>query len=200
MSCAARITIGLALLSSMAADLPDHSTPKKSAIAFAGALEEDDPAKLKATCVGTPDQFKLIERLAHLVNAARKLHEAAVARFGEAEARKIILSPAAGDDFAPARALQESEERIEGDAAILFGPQDKAALKLKRIRGAWYVDLAALPDREQLARAMPLLGRFQKSLLTGAEQIKAGKYKTADEARQELERALAADAQSAHVQ
>jgi hypothetical protein len=188
------LLLGIALLGRSAvlgADAPDLSTPKKAALTFAKALEDDDLAGIRSSCIGSDDDFKVIAEVAKVVNAGKKVREAAIARFGEAEAQKIIPTPGPPAGIGLPRQIEQSRQKIEVDTATLSGPQENAEpLRLRRIKGAWRVDLSALPDRNEMAQALPLLIAIRNALLNAADQIATGKYKSADEAREQLETML----------
>ena len=67
-----------------AADAPDLTSPKKAAVSFAKSVEAGDLAGVKATSVGSDDDYKLVQSIIGLIDANKQLRAAAIAKFGEA--------------------------------------------------------------------------------------------------------------------
>jgi hypothetical protein len=169
----------LALSSHMAqAAAPDLSTPKKAAVEFARDLETGDMTAARAVAIGTADEFKLVEIISNLVRSARDLRAAAIEKFGDAG--KGILPD--GDELADfSKRVDSGTEKITGDIATVGQPDEHDPMKLKKAEdGTWRVDLSAIPEKDEITRMMP---KVQKVLSTATTDIKTGKYKTADEAK-----------------
>lgn len=157
---------------------PDLSTPKKAAVEFARDLETGDMVAARAAAIGTADEFKLAETISSLVRAARDLRAAAIEKFGDAG--KGI--PPDGDELIDfSKHVESGTEKITGDSATVGQPDERDPMKLKKAEdGTWRVDLSAIPEKEAIAKMMP---KVQKVFSTATTDIKAGKYKTADEAK-----------------
>lgn len=157
---------------------PDLSTPKKAAVAFARQLEAGDLAATKDTSIGSEDDFKLVGVISGLIRSALSLKSAAVEKFGEG-GKQVVPN---GDDLtAFSKRVEEGVEKIDGQTATVGQPREQSPMKLKRAAdGSWRVDLSAIPDREEILKAMP---KVQKVFSIGATEIKSGKYKSVDEAR-----------------
>jgi hypothetical protein len=76
--------------------------------------------------------------------------------------------------------LESGEETINGDTATVGRAGDKDGRKLKMVDGNWKVDLSSTPEREFVGKVLP---KMQKVTLDAAADIKAGKYKTVEEAK-----------------
>jgi len=173
-----------------AADHPDLSTPKKAATAFATGLQNGSMSEVKAAAIGSDQDMKLIESLAGFVHATKAVTDAGVARFG-AEGGKNVLGNENTDML---KDIEQSEEKIEGDAATLAkkGQSAEQGFKLKKSSDGWKVDLTKMPEKQQLAQALPVLKSMQKVMNDAAADIKAGKYKTAAEAKQGIQAQMVA--------
>lgn len=178
---------------------PDLSTPKKAALEFAKDLESGDMAAAKAASVGSADDFKLVETISSLVRSARELRDTAIEKFGAAG--KNILPN--GDELADfSKRVDSGTEKITGDTATVGQPDERDPMKLKKVEdGTWRVDLAAIPEKNEVSKVMP---KVQKVLSNATADIKAGKYKTADEAQdavsQQMFAVIAEQANSANSQ
>src|SRR5258707_810347 len=65
-----------------AADAPDLSTPKSSAVAFAKALSTGNKEGLRAVCTGTEEELKSIDAMASLFSGMKKFRDACTDKFG----------------------------------------------------------------------------------------------------------------------
>jgi hypothetical protein len=167
--------VGLIWSPVRAAEAPDLSTPKKTAIAFAKGVESGDLATVKATSIGNESDYKLVHSIIGLIEANKQLRAAAIAKFGE-DGKQISTE----DLSNISKQMEQGEEKIEGDTATVGKADEKDPMKLKKVDGVWKVDLASIPDKEQMTKAMP---KMQKAMSQAALDIKAGKYKTIDEAK-----------------
>lgn len=157
---------------------PDLSTPKKAAVEFAKDLESGDMAAARAVAIGSAEDFKLVEIISSLVRSARDLRATAIEKFGDA-GKEVLAS---GDELADfSKRVDSGTEKIAGDTATVGQPDERDPMKLKKAAdGTWRVDLAAIPEKDEIIRMMP---KVQKVLSASRADLKAGKYKTADEAR-----------------
>jgi hypothetical protein len=169
---------------------PNLSTPKQAATAFAVGLQHGDLAAIKEASVGSAEDYNLINTMARMVGAAGKLREAAVARFGPEEGKKIAASTVPNGD--PSKEVAESEEKIEGDTATIIKPSASPdnALRLRKLGGQWKVDIGQFPQRQQLSKTIPMLDALQKVLVQATGDISSGKYATADEAQQAIQQTM----------
>lgn len=159
----------------------DLSTPKKAAVEFARDLESGDLTAAKAASIANADDAKLIKIISNLVRSARELRSVTIEKFGDAG--KDVLPN--GDELADySKRVESATEKVTGDTATIGQPDERDPMKLKKVEdGTWRVDLSAIPEKEEITKMMP---KVQKVLASGAADIKAGKYKTADEAKDAL--------------
>ena len=170
--------VGLVGSTALAADAPDLSTPKKAASAFAKAVEANNIDAAKSASVGSDEDYKLVQAIGAFIASARELRDASVAQFGEAG--KGISN----DELSNlSKQVEASDEKITGDTATLGKPEEHDPMKLKKVDGNWKVDLASIPDKDQMGKALP---KMQKVMTTAATEIKSGKYKNVDEAKQAI--------------
>jgi hypothetical protein len=160
----------------------DLSSPKKSAVAFTRALENADMAAAKSASIGSDEDYKFVQGLIDFIAAGRQLRAAAIERFGD-EGKQI-----SGDAMANlSKQAESASEKIDGDSATVDQRNGSEPMKLKRVEGNWKVDVSAFPDKDQTGNALPLV---QKVMAAAAADVKAGKYKTAQEARQAIEQQI----------
>lgn len=160
------------------------ATPKLAAFAFVRAMEQNDMAQFRSVTIGSDDDYKLFEPLLGMVGAAKQLEQAAHEKFGKA-ARVIVRdSPAVELEVH----IQESEVKVTGDAAVLHhaGDAETEALNLRHTSEGWKIDLTAIPNRAQMSTAADAMARTRKALSDSAEQIRAGRFQTAEQAEQDL--------------
>ncbi len=179
-----RITPILALLliaGFCAAAEPDQSlTPKATAQAFAKALATGDAAGAKALTTNNPEDGEILEALTAMIASMKHLNQAAIAKFGPEEARRLVPRDP-GDEMN--KHFNEAEEKVEGDSATLTTKNDKTPLALKKVAGQWKVDISSMPDRSEVVQALPLFHAMAKSADTTAAEIADSKYKSAEEAQ-----------------
>lgn len=167
---------------------PDLSTPKAAAVAFMRALESGEVRAIKAVTLGSDDDYRLMSAVASAMRATRDLQKAATDRFGKAG--DGIVPGQSGD---PVDEISESKVKETGDTALLArkeDPEGRSPLRLKKTDGQWKIDLAALPDKRQINQALPAMRATQRAMEQAAADIKAGKYKTADEAKEAVQKQL----------
>jgi hypothetical protein len=167
---------------------PGMSNPKTTAIAFAQAIQSNDMAAARASSVGSDEQYQMVEAMGQVMAAFKNYESTAVARFGDAARSKPLLPDVVAD-------TQGSEVKTEGDTATLINPKkpdDKEPMKLVKKDGTWKVDLASVPMDEQSRTMAASAPKMKKALEDTADEIKAEKYKTIEEAQQALAKKLQA--------
>jgi hypothetical protein len=166
--------VGLIAMPARAADAPDLSTPKKAAIMFAKGVESGDMEAVKASSIGSDSDYKLVELIISYMAANKELRAAAIEKFGE-DGKQI------SEDLSNiSKKMEEGVEKIDGDSATVGKADESDPMKLKKVDGVWKSDLAAIPEKEQLSKT---LTKMPKVISAAAADIKAGKYKTFDEAK-----------------
>lgn len=176
------LVICLAALSQVGAGKVELSTPKLAALAFVRAMEADDMSAFRAITLGADDDYKLFEPLLGMVGAAKQLEKAAREKFGKAGRVVVRDSPAVELEVH----VQESDVKVTADTAVLTHKGEEGAdpLTLRHTSEGWKVDLTAITNRQQMTTSAPTMGRIQQALGASAADIRAGKFKTADEAEQ----------------
>jgi len=157
---------------------------RESAISFARALALGNSEQAKKFAVNNEMTISFIELVAPLASAETKLHDAALSRFGDKGA-------AITNGGTPAEVFNEKYSKdpanlqvnITGDtAAITAKPKEgqknpsNESLFLKKVDGAWKVDVAALPGVETMNQKAPQLKAVTRAMSETAEEIQAGKY------------------------
>ena len=153
--------------------------PKAVALSFAGAIDRADQAAAKSLVVPGDTHVRWTESTIKLAASLKKLDAAAIAKFGEPGRRVSQNALGMPDSFA---ALQQAQEKIEGDRATLALPgAPTPVLSLRRsANGAWLID-APIPEAD-----LPRQHRLYAALIEAAErtttEIAAGAYPNPDHA------------------
>lgn len=172
----------------------DQASPKAAALAFGNALLAGDDKGVREASTGSEADYKTVGALGTMVSAMKKMSDAAAAKFGKDNA----ISKNA-KDMDVAAELEKSEVKEEGDKATITNKtkDEKNPMKLVKKDGKWFVDLASLP-KDGMDMVVKMSGPMSKAATEVAGEIKADKYKTADEAMQAMNmKMLAAMTQSA---
>jgi hypothetical protein len=197
---------------SSAADAPDPSTPKGVTYAFAQAMSKGEGDKAKSLVLDDAANQQLIGTFVTVGSARRKLHDAAQDKFGKDDITSMAAAPtAAGRRGAAAggpaagsapverfKDIESAEEKIDGDTAKVYGKEagPDHGVTLKKSGGAWKIDLASLVPSAQGDRWQQMAGVIAKVQNDVADDIKADKYKTSEEAtaayRQKMREAIMA--------
>jgi hypothetical protein len=178
---AAFVLVGLAAIGVRADDAPDLSTPKKAAMAFTKAVETGDLNGVKTTSVGSEADYQLVQSIMDFLAANQLLRQAAIDRFGQPASEQIP------DLSNLSKQVEQGAEKMDGDTATVGKADDKEPMKLKKIDGQWKCDLSAIPDKQQVSKAMP---KMRQIMLDVTTDIKAGKYKTVEEAKDAMSKAI----------
>jgi hypothetical protein len=157
----------------------DLSTPKGAAKTFATAMENGDvEAAKRATTGGDP---AIIESMVKLTGNMKKLRDAAISKFGDEG--KTAFGAGHGESMDLSKSVDDADVKEDGDTATLTPKGEARPLKMKKVSGDWKVDAS------ELTGAMGNMGsamfdNMSKAAAETADDIKAGKYKTAQEAQQ----------------
>jgi hypothetical protein len=161
----------------------DLSTPKGAARAFAKAMEDGDAAEAKRASTGGDPQ--IIEAMAKMTGNMKKLHDASVAKFGD-QGKSVAGGGGNGPDFSEwSKKIDEANVKEEGDTATLTQKDGGEPMKLKKVNGEWKVDTTPLTG-EMASMGTAMIDSMSKAAAETADDIKAGKYKTAQEAQEAL--------------
>jgi hypothetical protein len=159
------------------------ASPKQVALAWASALTSGDTATARNLTTGTESQMKTIEGMAGMMSASKKMEDAMKEKFG-ADALKAAGSsgPSGMDADEMKKKVEATEEKIEGDTATLTSKDENDPLVLKKVDGRWKIDLSSAA-MAQMEQAGDMFGAMTKAADETTADIKAGKFKTPQEAR-----------------
>ena len=180
-----RITIAsfsVLLATQLGAASATVATPKVAALAFVRAMETADMTAFRAATIGEEDDYKLFEPLVGMVGAAKQLEKAAREKFGKSGSVVVRDSPAVELEVH----IQESDVKVTGDTAVMTHQGEEGAdpLTLRHTSEGWKVDLTAIPNRKQMANSAAAMGRMRQAFVQSAADIRAGRFKTAEDAEQ----------------
>ncbi|HXE55018.1 MAG TPA: hypothetical protein VN541_18495 [Tepidisphaeraceae bacterium] len=144
-------------------------------------MELDDMEAFRAVTIGGDEEYKLFQPLVDMVGAAKDLEKAAREKFGKAGRVVVRNSPAVGLEVQ----IQESQIKVNGDTAVLTQPgQQDDPLTIRKTSAGWKVDLTAIKNRKKMSAAAGGMKRMQQALADSAADIRAGKFKSPEEAEQ----------------
>jgi len=154
------------------------ASPKAVAIALAGWLEKGDAAAAKALVPADAAHARWIDAAAGLAKALQKLDAASIGRFGEpgkaVSQARLHLADAA-------RALEQAQEKIDGETATLTVPGRARPLAFRRVGGKW-IAVVGPTDDAAAARQVALYERLTRAASRMTDEIAAGAYTGADAA------------------
>jgi hypothetical protein len=173
----------------------DLSNPKAAALAFFKAIARGDVATADAASIGGEQDKKWTRAIIALIGGLKTYSDALGSRFGrQAASAQIDLHQAI------VTLAQEPVMRLEGgivheaDETAEVDPglngmrlTARAPVYLRKVNGAWKVDLAAMaqdPQHDPSTTARYLAGGV--AMQKAARDITAGRYRTFDEAQQAL--------------
>jgi hypothetical protein len=173
----------------------DPSSPKGALHALAEALAAGDRQAILDRLFAEADQDKrLAGATADLAEATAALRRAAIKTFGEAAA-----APLGGDLTASPQALKRIDAaRVETGAAadkaiVRPADSDGPPLILVQREGTWKIPVAELSkdvESADVQKSIDAMNAQTKQMKAIAADITAGKFKTAVDARQELDQRI----------
>ena len=173
--------------------LADPSTPKGALKALAQALDAGErKAVLDLLAAKSSAERKTADATADLAEAAAALRRAAAKCFGQQAARPLGAQPGATQEALDR--IDAAKVQIDGDrATVRTETSEGPPMVLERSAGAWRVPVSELcKDTEpaELDRNVAALAEQSRLLRELAAEVAAGKYKTAPEARQALDKRI----------
>lgn len=180
---AAAVFMGLLMLGATAR-AADQDDVKAAALAFAKVLEAGNAADVKAACTGTDKEMAIVDGMVEVLGAMKSLSRAAVAKFGDAG--KGIMQEQENPGEQIKKQVESAEIKIEGDNATITAKGEGEPLKLKKVDGKWKINLDAMPNKDEMEKAGPMMKAMVKACNETITDIKADKYKTVDEAKTAL--------------
>jgi hypothetical protein len=148
-------------------------SPKAVALAFAASLEKGDADVARGLVVGgAGDRARWVDAAVALTGALKRLDAAASARFGEGG---LAVSQGQLHLVQSLKALEQAQEKVEGDAATLTLPGAGARpLRLTRAPGGrWHL---VLPGDGDVAGQVALYGQLARAAEATAAEIAAGDF------------------------
>jgi hypothetical protein len=158
----------------------DYSTPKNAVKSFYFSVVRGDGSSARQNVV-EPAQVPVVDEARTLIIEVRSFRRAAIERFGEEK----------GDDVSGGlptlQDIEQANEKIDGDSAILATKNGKASLKLRKIGSNWKIDLLSiLPIRTDAETARRIFAKAAIAARELAAQIRAGAFATPEDADQAL--------------
>jgi hypothetical protein len=171
----------------------DASTPKGSLKALAQALDAGQrQAVLDLLLAQSPAERKVAEATADLAEAAATLRRAAIKAFGEEAARPLGVE--AGATPEALGRIDAAKIQLDGDrATVRTDSAEGPPMILVRSDGRWRVPISELSrdvepaDLDRNVAALIDQARLMRQL---AAEVSAGKYTTAPDARQALDKRI----------
>lgn len=171
----------------------DPSTPKGALKLLTQALDAGDRAKvMDLLAADTEAEHKWARATAELAEATAALRRSATDGFGAEASRPLGVDRAAtGDAFAR---IDAATVTLRGDkASVRAASEEGPPLVLIRRDGTWRVPVSEFSkdvETADLDRAVRALADETRLLRELAVEVAAGKYKTATDARQALDRRI----------
>ena len=171
----------------------DSSTPKGALKMLTEALEAGDRAALlDLLSADSPAEQRIAEATAGLAEATAELRRASIKAFGPQASQPLGVNESAVPE-AMAR-IDSSTVAIDGDKATLTSPQDQGeSLSLVQRGGKWRVPMSQIAgpaDGADLDKNLRDSAEQAKVLKALAAEVSEGKFKSAMEARQELNKRI----------
>src|SRR5438105_10673382 len=114
-------------------------SPKAVATAFAGLIEKGDASAAKALVPQDSMHAQWVDATVALASALKRLDAAAVAQFGEGAGKGISQNQL--HLTASLKALEQAQEKVDGDTATLTVPDWPRPLLLKKVDGKWQLQV-----------------------------------------------------------
>jgi hypothetical protein len=135
--------------------------------------------------VSGDESQRLADAMADVARAVAKVREAAVARFGEEEARKLDI------DIVPDVAIASAEQRIENDKAFVkLQGRNGNGIAFQKIDGTWKLSLPDLIESQKQGRNIDQLVNDTRAPVARfedlAKRVNEGQFQTAEQLLGEL--------------
>ena len=169
----------------------DTSTPRGALKTLLTAMQSGDAEGIKKVIyAASPTEEQLIDAMAHRVIAESKFKSAATKAFGADEAKGLV-----GDGEASLAAnlaqFDTAAETIEADSAIVTNKDGVGEpVRLKKIGGKWQIPASEFSKSGNDTQVQQNINdlNFTAGLIDQfAQDVSAGKYKTAPEAKESIQ-------------
>ncbi|HEY2585625.1 MAG TPA: hypothetical protein VGI81_07670 [Tepidisphaeraceae bacterium] len=165
---------------------PDLSTPAKATTAFVAAMRAGDLQSIRATTIGGTDADAVMLRSwAAFIRSADRMRGAMEAKFGAGAGAAVMGGGL--DGFGNETALNV---QTDGDAATVSTPDGRQHVGLTRTGGKWRIDIAHLPNKDQLSSGAADMRAIAKITDRIAGEIAEGRYTSGDDAAMALGHAM----------
>jgi hypothetical protein len=176
----------------------DQSTPKALLRSFFASRGEVDEATLRSLLhAATPVEQKVLDSVVQVELANSRLRAAARQRFGAAATTTApSVASSQGVDVDTLEDIEALTEKIEGDRATVSSPMNAAiTMQLVRVDGRWKLPVAAQAGGAvdpAIAETLGAATRAQVEIIDAvAAEVRAGKFASEEQVRQELARRFA---------
>jgi len=166
----------------------DQSTPRGAVKVFAIAVQSGQADKLREVLeAASPAEEQVVGAMGDAAAAAAVLRAAATEKFGAEAARAMAGGPPTVGDIDK---VDWAAERVDGDRATVDLGGGAVAMRLVRRREAgWRIAVGGLvpvDDPKTGAKIVPGLRALARTMTETAGEIRAGRYKSAAEAKEVL--------------
>lgn len=168
----------------------EPTTPRGALKALVGALQMGDKEKIKSLVAATnPTEEKMVDAMASQSAAERKFFVAAQTAYG-ADAKDLTGDTAARAAEGMAQ-IDGSKETINGDHATVDNPapgpngRPSQPISLEKSNGTWHIPIGELAhdvDPRSVDARVSDMAFITQLMNESADDVAAGKYKTAHEA------------------
>lgn len=183
----------------------DRQSPRGTLKVLRTAMEAGDAEQIRSILAAGSDLEKaMVDSMAQTAVSAKRLHDAAVATFGQEQARPLTGEPSTpGADGLTD--LDRAVETISDDgttAIVSFQDINTDPIKLTLADEQWVIPVSELKqlDPQTMAARMAEVTALNAIVDEIAAEVAQNKYKTAEEARQALYDRLVQLAQAASTQ
>jgi hypothetical protein len=190
-SLAICLGVGATMASVARAGEPDRSTPKKTAVSFGKALSAGDMETVHKVATGTAAEFALCKSMAEMIQASKRLNEAATGKFGDDGKLPKELTMDIVADF------EAADEKIDGNTAALVikgKADDQFPPTFKKDGDNWTLDLTNMDKHPASAGMAQMFSVMTKAMDTVDKNINDGKYKAFPEVMADLAAQMSAAA------
>lgn len=155
------------------------STPQDAAKTFARAIGSGDAETAKKASTGIDP--KVIDAMAAMSLNMKKMRDAAAAKFGDDG--KNITFGSAEDPAEMVKSIENADVKTSGDTATITPKEGGRPFQVKKVDGEWKVDMSEM-NGMMSTMGTGMFDSMGKAASQTADDINAGKFKTATEARQ----------------
>ncbi len=170
---------------------PDLNSPRACLESLYAAVKAQDAGAMTACMVVSEPRRAMMNAIVELILSGRHLTEAARERFaaaGESLGRDM-LTPR------DSKEIDRAEVKIDGDGATLTLPEESRPLEFRRgddgkwrlWLGDYFVPSGSIAAPDQITAQTSLLSEFAKTMRDAADEIRTGKYDSAEDARTAIE-------------